>query len=98
MAASEAVLEYAERARARHDELAGAEVAFAEAGEQLSAARAELERRRAGAAQGAVSTAARSFAPAVREQLAALAMEDASFEVLLEAPEPGPRAADASSS
>jgi DNA repair protein RecN (Recombination protein N) len=88
-----AVLEYAEHARARHDELAGAEVALAEAGEQLSAARAELEQR-VQAVRKARHTAARSFAPAVREQLAALAMGDASFEVLLEAREPGPSGGD----
>jgi len=88
-----AVLEYAEHARARHDELAGAEVALAQAGEQLSAARAELEQR-VQAVRKARQAAARSFAPAVREQLAALAMGDASFEVLLEQREPGPSGGD----
>ena len=39
--------------------------------------------------------AARGFAPAVREQLAALAMGEASFEVVLSEREPGPGGADA---
>lgn len=88
-----AVLEYAEHARARHDELAGAEVALAEAGEQLSAARTELEQRVL-AVRKARHAAARGFAPAVREQLAALAMGDASFEVTLEEREAGPSGGD----
>jgi DNA repair protein RecN (Recombination protein N) len=88
-----AVLEYAEHARARHDELAGAEVALAEAGEQLSSARAELEQRVV-TVRKARKAAARGFAPAVREQLAALAMGDASFEVTLDEREPGPSGGD----
>jgi DNA repair protein RecN (Recombination protein N) len=88
-----AVLEYAEHARARHDELAGAEVALAEAGEQLSSARAELDQCVL-AVRKARKAAARSFAPAVREQLAALAMGDASFEVILDEREPGPSGGD----
>jgi DNA repair protein RecN (Recombination protein N) len=88
-----AVLEYAEHARARHDELAGAEVALAQAGEQLSSARAQLDQCVL-AVRKARNAAARSFAPAVREQLAALAMGEASFEVLLEECEPGPAGGD----
>ena len=42
-----AVLDYALQARARHEELAGAEVALAQATEQLGDARAALERARA---------------------------------------------------
>jgi DNA repair protein RecN (Recombination protein N) len=88
-----AVLEYAEHARARHDELAGAEVALAEAGEQLSCARARLDQCVL-AVRKARKAAARSFAPAVREQLAALAMGDASFAVSLDEREPGPSGGD----
>jgi DNA repair protein RecN (Recombination protein N) len=88
-----AVLEYAEHARARHDELAGAEVALAEASEQLSSARDELGQFVL-AVRKARKAAARSFAPAVREQLAALAMGDASFEVILDEREPGPSGGD----
>jgi DNA repair protein RecN (Recombination protein N) len=89
-----AVLEYAQRARARHEELAGAEVALAQTSEQLRQAHAELERHVL-SVRGARQEAVSSFAPAVREQLAALAMADATFEVLLEQREPGPTGADA---
>ena len=82
-----AVLEYAEHARARRDELAGAEVALVDTGEQLSSSRAELEQRVL-AVRKARHAAARRFAPAVRKQLAALAMGDASFEVTLDEREP----------
>jgi DNA repair protein RecN (Recombination protein N) len=88
-----AVLEYAEHARARHDELAGAEVALAEAGEQLSSAREDLEQR-VQAVRKARKAAVRSFAPAVREQLAALAMGNASFDAILDEREPGPSGGD----
>ncbi len=88
-----AVLAYAVGARARHEELAGADDALAQATEKLGDARAELERhvlrvRRARAA------AAKSFAPAVREQLAALAMGEATFEVILSEREPGASGGD----
>ncbi|MGD0452631.1 MAG: hypothetical protein ABSB69_03470, partial [Solirubrobacteraceae bacterium] len=89
----QAVLDYAAHARSRHDELEGAEVALAQATEQLGDARSELERnvlsvRRARAA------AAKGFALAVREQLGSLAMAEASFEVLLGEREPGPTGGD----
>jgi len=90
----EAVLDYAGRARARHDELAGADVALAQVTAQLSAARAELGRQVL-SVRRAREAAARAFAPAVREQLAALAMSEASFEVVLREREPGPSGADA---
>ncbi len=89
-----AVLDYASRARARHDELAGAEVALAHGTEELGAARAELERA-AHAVRRARRSCARGFARAVCEQLHSLAMSEASFEVLLHAREPGPTGADA---
>ncbi|HLH14578.1 MAG TPA: AAA family ATPase, partial [Solirubrobacteraceae bacterium] len=89
-----AVLEYGERARERHEQLAGAEVAIAQTGEQLEQARAELDRRVL-ALRRARAGAARGFARAVREQLHALAMADATFEVLLREREPGPAGADA---
>jgi DNA repair protein RecN (Recombination protein N) len=89
-----AVLEYAERARARHEQLAGVEVALAQATTQREEAQAALDRavlelRRARQA------AARGFSDAVREQLHALAMSEASFEVLMREREPGPSGADA---
>jgi DNA repair protein RecN (Recombination protein N) len=88
-----AVLEYALRARARRDELAGAEVAMTQVTEQLGEARAALERHVL-SVRKARETAARSFAVAVREQLGSLAMGEASFEVLLERREPGPAGGD----
>jgi DNA repair protein RecN (Recombination protein N) len=88
-----AVLEFAERARARHEELAGAEDALERVGGELEAARAELAEH-IGAVRAARRSAAERFAPAVREQLAELAMADASFEVVLSEREPGPSGAD----
>src|SRR5580692_2864190 len=88
-----AVIEYAAHARARHDELAGAEVALAQASEQLSSAHQALAKHVL-AVRKAREAAARSFAPAVREQLASLAMGDASFEVILSEREPGPSGGD----
>jgi DNA repair protein RecN (Recombination protein N) len=90
----QAVLDYATQARARHDELAGAEVALAHATEQLSAAQASL-RRHVLSLRRARTSAARDFAFAVGEQLRSLAMGEASFEVLLHECEPGPSGGDA---
>lgn len=90
----QSVIEHAVRARARHDELAGADVALAQTSEQLRDARAELEghvlalrRERQAAASG--------FALAVGEQLATLAMSDATFEVALSEREAGAAGGDA---
>jgi DNA repair protein RecN (Recombination protein N) len=78
-----AVLEHADRCRAERDRLEQAEVATERAEAELATAvaeraslAAELGRRRAEAAP--------KLAERVREELAALAMEDASFEVRLE--------------
>jgi DNA repair protein RecN (Recombination protein N) len=90
----QAVLDYAVQARARHDELEGSEVALAEIAEQLGDARAELERH-VRSVRRARAAAAKGFAVAVREQLASLAMGEASFEVLLSEREPGPAGGDA---
>ena len=84
---------HATQARSRHDELAGAEVALAQSTEQLDVARAELERHVL-AVRRARKAAAKSLALAVREQLSALAMGEASFEVLLQEREPGPTGGD----
>jgi DNA repair protein RecN (Recombination protein N) len=89
----EAVLEYAEKARARHAELDGAEVAIEEAERELSEAGCELQRHSA-ALRGTRSEAAAPFAAAVREQLDALAMAGASFEAVLGESDPGPSGAD----
>lgn len=90
----EAVLAHAERSRRRRDELLGAEVAADAAGERLVAAKAQLAEH-VDALRRARSKAAPRLAQAVREQLAALAMPDASFEVILSEREPGPSGGDA---
>ncbi|HTW42458.1 MAG TPA: AAA family ATPase [Solirubrobacteraceae bacterium] len=89
-----AVLDYAQQARARHDQLAGVEGALAETGERLQAARAELQQGVL-ALRRARHAAAKRFARDVREQLAALAMGEASFEVLLHERDAGPTGGDA---
>ena len=89
-----AVLEHAAGARARRDELGGAEVAFVEATALLEGARAALAGHVA-----ALREVRELHAPrlelAVREQLAALAMADATFAVSLEPREPGSTGGDA---
>jgi DNA repair protein RecN (Recombination protein N) len=89
-----AVLAHAEACRARRAELEGAEVATGEATAALAAAeaeRAELAR----ALHKARAAAAPKLAAAVRERLAGLAMEGATFEVALGDREAGPAGADA---
>jgi DNA repair protein RecN (Recombination protein N) len=89
----EQVIAHATRCRARREELAGAEVALAANEQELGAAREQLEahvlalreQRRASAGP---------FAEAVREQLGALAMGDAEFEVDFLEREPGPGGGD----
>lgn len=78
----EAVLAHAESCRRRRDELVGAEEALEGAQARLEAARAELAGR-AEELSAARRQAACGLAAAVRERLAALAMEGASFEVRL---------------
>ncbi len=89
-----AVLEYARVARERHGLLAGAEVALAQAGERLQAARAEHEHSVLSLRRARQACAGR-FARAVREQLRSLAMAEAGFEVLVRECEPGPGGGDA---
>ncbi len=89
-----AVLAHAERCRARHAELTGAEEAFAGAESALAVAQAELD-----AAAKELHTAREGAGPelaaAVRGRLGELAMEGASFEVALSPrDEPGPAGAD----
>jgi DNA repair protein RecN (Recombination protein N) len=87
------VLTYAERARARREELDGAQGALAQTGERLTHARAELDRHVA-QLRHARELAAPRLAEGVREQLAALAMADAEFEVILSERAPGPAGGD----
>jgi DNA repair protein RecN (Recombination protein N) len=89
-----AVLEHAERCRARRDELAGAEAAMEQASAALAAARERLAAV-SGELRAAREAAAPELSTAVRERLAELAMAGASFEVVLGArEEPGPTGAD----
>jgi DNA repair protein RecN (Recombination protein N) len=90
----QAVLDHGALARARRDELAGAEVAFARTDEDLSRARTALEEH-VGALRRARSSAAPRLAGAVREQLASLAMGDATFEVILTGRDPSATGGDA---
>jgi DNA repair protein RecN (Recombination protein N) len=90
----QAVLDYAASARARREQLTGAEVALAEATDELGEVRLALEEHVL-ALRRARKSAAEELAPAVREQLASLAMGDASFEVSFLEQEPGPAGADA---
>ena len=87
------VLAHAEHARARRRELDEAQVAFADAERDLGDARRELERQVA-ALRGARQKAAPRLAGAVREQLAALAMGAAEFDVSVAQTTPGPSGGD----
>ncbi len=89
----QAVLDHAAAARARRDEIAGAEVACARAEEDLSTARAELEAHVLALRSARVAAAPR-LARSVREQLAPLAMAGATFEVVLSERQPGPAGGD----
>jgi DNA repair protein RecN (Recombination protein N) len=79
----EAVLEHAERCRAERERLEQAEVATERAEAELAEALADRSRL-AGELGARRAKAAPKLAERVREELAALAMEDASFEVRLE--------------
>jgi DNA repair protein RecN (Recombination protein N) len=87
------VLAHAERCRERRNELEGAEVALERGSVELAEARAELERA-AAELRAARAETAPLLAGAVRERLAELAMEGASFDIALEEREPGPSGAD----
>lgn len=88
-----AVLDFAEGARARREELVGAEAAHEQTTEALQIARAELDKQ-AQVLRRARRAAAKKLALAVRAQLASLAMGDATFEVRFEEREAGPTGAD----
>ena len=89
----ESVLAHAERARARHAEIAGAEVALHEASAALGEAQAKLAQH-VEALRAARERAAPLLQRGVCEQLAALAMPEASFAVTLTPREPGPTGGD----
>ncbi|HEX3519612.1 MAG TPA: DNA repair protein RecN [Solirubrobacteraceae bacterium] len=88
-----AVLDYATQARARREELVGAEVALEQAAASLQEAQGTLAEH-AAAIHRARQAAATKLARAVRTQLAALAMSDASFDVSLTERKPGPAGGD----
>jgi DNA repair protein RecN (Recombination protein N) len=88
------VLAYAERARARREQLDGAQESLTQTEERLRGARAQLDRRVAELRQARRQAAPR-LAEGVREQLSALAMADAEFEVALTERAPGPGGGDA---
>ena len=87
------VLEYAAAARARREELLGAEVALAQVTERLAGALDVFERH-TNALRVARIEAAPRLTEAVCKQLSALAMPDATFEVALRKHDPGPGGAD----
>ena len=89
-----AVLEHAERARARREQLLGAAVALEEVSGRLHDARAVLETC-AAELRGVRQAAAPRLGEAVREQLAALAMPGAAFAVELSPREVGPAGGEA---
>ncbi|HXW59401.1 MAG TPA: DNA repair protein RecN [Solirubrobacteraceae bacterium] len=88
------ILQYAAGARARREQLLGADAALESIGHELGRARARLAEQADELSEARRAAAAR-LAEGVREQLAALAMDDASFEVVLSRHDPGPRGADA---
>jgi DNA repair protein RecN (Recombination protein N) len=88
-----AVLAHAATCRERRDELAGAEEAIETAEAELGAVRAELAER-AGELTAARRAAAAELAAAVRDRLAALAMEGAEFEAAVSPRDFGPTGAD----
>ncbi len=90
----EQVLAHAERSRARRDELAGAELALEQTAEQLLAAQKVLDEQ-VRALRDARQAAAPRLEQAVREQLASLAMPDATFSVSLDERDAGPAGGDA---
>ena len=87
------VLEYSATARARREELLGAEVALAQSSERLAGALEVFEGHVHALRQARIS-AAPQLTEAVCGQLSALAMPDATFEVALRERDPGPSGAD----
>lgn len=90
----QAVQEYAEQARTRRDELLGAGVAHEHTAQALAGEQAKLQEH-IGALRANRKKAAKRLSGAVREQLGALAMGDATFEIALKAIEPKANGADA---
>ncbi len=87
------VLDHAAKTRERRDELAGAEVALESVGERLQQAEAVLAEQVL-ALRAARAAAVPELEQGVCEQLASLAMPDASFEVALGERDAGPSGGD----
>ncbi len=87
------VLEYAAQARIRREQLLGAGVAQEHAARSLAAERTKLEGH-VHALRANRKKAAKRLAVAVRNQLGALAMGDATFEIVLSPIEPKANGAD----
>jgi len=87
------VLEHAELARSRCQQLDGAQAACADIEGQLADASDELQRHLAGL-HDARAAAAPVLAEDVRRQLAALGMGEAAFDVVLSQRDPGPSGED----
>ena len=90
----EAVQQYAQQAQARREELLGAGVAHEHAAQALADEQAKLAEH-IQALRANRKKAAKRLASAVREQLGALAMGDATFEIALKETEPKASGADA---
>jgi DNA repair protein RecN (Recombination protein N) len=90
----EAVLEHAAACRARRDELTGAEASLEATAAALAEARAALADHGAALHAGRAARAP-GLATAVRERLGGLAMDGASFEIVLTPRAAGPTGADA---
>jgi DNA repair protein RecN (Recombination protein N) len=88
-----AVLQHAEHARLRLDELQSAELKFNELTQALERARARRETHLKALRQ-ARTRSAPVLAEAVRERLSTLAMPDVSFQITLHERAPGPSGAD----
>jgi DNA repair protein RecN (Recombination protein N) len=90
----QAVLDHGVRAAARRDELAGAGLALEQTERELSESTGALQEHVEAVRLSRMSAAPR-LAGSVREQLAAVAMGEASFDVLVTSREPGPSGGDA---
>jgi len=89
-----AIQDHAEQARSRRDELLGAGVAHEHAAQALAGEQAKLQEH-IGVLRANRRKAAKRLSSVVREQLGALAMGDATFEIALKATEPKANGADA---
>jgi DNA repair protein RecN (Recombination protein N) len=88
-----AVLEHAEHARSRREQLVGAKSSRQEIGQRLATERDALQRH-VSELRAARKRAAAKLAKQVRRELAALAMADATFQIDVQTTEPGASGGD----